>query len=208
MGTPTLSPGSAAASVTSQVECDVRVLVIDDRYDRRQLMGYVVEQGGADMSVIGYADGPVSAVEAVNRLNANAVILEIQLPIAQGLDTISALREDFPALRIVVCSFHHDATTKRSALARGADAYLVKPLSPRDLHQLLRRLRPSGLGQTIRDMARSSVTCRRRSRRTIRNRLAQHRLGPPACSGEVTMSEPSEPNNSAVFWVARQGTSP
>ena len=88
--------------------------------------------------MVGHADGPVSAVEAVGLLNANAVVLQIQLPGIQGLDTISALRDDFPDLRIVVCSFHHDATTKRAALARSADAYLVKPLSPRDLHQSLR----------------------------------------------------------------------
>jgi len=130
--------GSADPSVISNIDVDVRVVMIDDRHDRRQLMSYVVEQAGDDVTVVGYADGPVSAVEAVDRLKANAVVLEIQLPVTQGLDTISALRDDFPDLRIVVCSFHQDATTKRAALARGADAYVVKPLSPRDLHQLLR----------------------------------------------------------------------
>ena len=95
-----------------------------------------------DVSVVGYADGPVSAVEVVDRLKANAAVVEIQLPISQGLDTISTLRDDFQALRIIVCSFHHDPATKRAALARGADAYLVKPLSPRDLHQLLRSASP------------------------------------------------------------------
>ncbi len=126
---------------------DVRVVVIDDRQDRRQLMSYVVEQAGDDVSVVGYADGPVSAVEAVDRLHANVAVLEIQLPVIQGLDTISALREDFPALQIVVCSFHQDGTTKRAARARGADAYLVKPLSPRELHRLLRSARPDPAGQ-------------------------------------------------------------
>jgi DNA-binding response OmpR family regulator len=133
-----MSSASAVPSVSLNSDFDVRVVVIDDRRDRRDLMSYVVEQAGADVSVVGYADGPVSAVEAVDRLNANAAVVEIQLPISQGLDTISTLRDDFPALRILVCSFHHDPTTKRAALARGADAYLVKPLSPRELHRLLR----------------------------------------------------------------------
>ena len=105
-------------------------------------MSYVIEQTGDDVSVVGYADGPVSAVDAVGRLNANVVVLEIQLPVTQGLDTISALRDDFPDLRIVVCSFHQDASTKRSAMERGVDAYLVKPLSSRDLRQVLRSAPP------------------------------------------------------------------
>jgi DNA-binding NarL/FixJ family response regulator len=124
---------------------DVRVVVIDGRHDRRELMRYVVEQGGPDVSVVGYADGQASAVEAVNRLTANAVLLEIQLPVAEGLDTISRLRHNYPALRIIVCSFHQDPNTKRAALARGADAYLIKPLSPRDLHALLRSPERSSL---------------------------------------------------------------
>jgi DNA-binding response OmpR family regulator len=54
------------------------------------------------------------------------------------LDTISALRDDFPDLAIIVCSFHADTTTRRAALDRGADAYLAKPLSLRDLRAVLR----------------------------------------------------------------------
>ena len=141
-------------ALAQEIDLDVRVVVIDDRHDRRQLMSYVVEQADADVSVVGYADGPVSAVQAVDQLKANTAVLEIQLPVTQGLDTISALRDDFPSLRIVVCSFHDPATTKRAALARGADAYLVKPLSPRDLHQLLSA---TGLGKTMRDIHRKGI---------------------------------------------------
>jgi two-component system response regulator MprA len=122
----------------------VRVVVIDGLHDRGRLMRHVVEQSGLDVTVVGYADGPVTAVEAVTRLRPHAVVLEIQLPIAQGLDTVSALREDFPDLSIIVCSFHAGAATKRDALARGADAYLVKPFSLRELRAVLHRERSAG----------------------------------------------------------------
>jgi DNA-binding response OmpR family regulator len=109
----------------------------DGRVDRRQLMTYVLEHAG-DVNVVGYADGPVTAVEAVDRLRANAVLLEIQLPVTQGLDTVSALRDDFPALAIIVCSFHASSATQRAALDRGADAYLAKPFGLRELRAVLR----------------------------------------------------------------------
>ncbi len=138
MGTPfTASTVTVDLGVSPASDTVVRLVVIDGRQDRRQLMTYVLEQTG-DVSVLGYADGPVSAVEAVGRLRANAVILEIQLPVAQGLDTISALRDDFPALAIIVCSFHANAATKRAALDRGADDYLVKPLNLRDLRAVIK----------------------------------------------------------------------
>ena len=139
MGTPTTASAVPAdLGVSPGPDLKLRLVVIDGRHDRRQLMTHVLEQAG-DVLVVGHADGPVSAVDAVDRLQADAIFLEIQLPLTQGLDTISALRDDFPALAIIVCSFHATTATKRAALDRGADAYFVKPVSLRDLRAALRR---------------------------------------------------------------------
>ena len=138
MGTlSTASTPIADLGVVPGPDFELRVVVIDGRHDRRQLMTYVLEQSG-HVIVVGYADGPVTAVEAVHRLRPNAALVEIQLPVTQGLDTISTLRDDFPDLTIIVCSFHASSATKRAALDRGADAYLVKPFSLRDLRAALR----------------------------------------------------------------------
>lgn len=138
MGIPlTTSPVPAELGDTPSPDFEVRVVVIDGRHDRRQLMSYVLAQADG-VVVVGFADGPVSAVEAVDRLQANAVVLDIQLPVTQGLDTISALRDDFPALTIIVCSFHASAATRQAALDRGADAYLAKPVGLRELRAVLR----------------------------------------------------------------------
>ena len=141
MGTPTTaSTVTADLGVGPSLDFKLRLVVIDGHDDRRQLMTHIVEQVG-DVLVVGYADGPVSAVEAVDRLQAHAVLIEIQLPLTQGLDTISALRDDYPALAILVCSFHATTATKRAALDCGADAYLVKPVSLQDLRAVLRPAR-------------------------------------------------------------------
>jgi DNA-binding NarL/FixJ family response regulator len=139
---PVLADPTIASTAAALSSATTRVVVVDDHYDRRRVMAYVVEQCGPDVSVVGYADGSTTAVETVDRLDANVVLLEIQLPTAEGLNTISALRHDKPLLRIVVCSFHNDAATRESALARGADVYVTKPISPRDLYPALR---PTGL---------------------------------------------------------------
>ena len=138
MGTPlTTVATSADTGDCPNPDSEARVVVIDDRQERRQLMTYVLEQAG-NVVVVGYADGPVSALEAVGRLRANTVVLEVLLPVPLGLDTISALRDDFPALVIIVCSFHASPATKQAVLDRGADGYLAKPLSLPDLRAVLR----------------------------------------------------------------------
>ena len=138
MGTPlTTSAVSADSGDSPSPDFEARAVVVDGRHDRRQLMSFVLEQAD-NVVVVGYADGPVTAVEAVDRLRANVVVLELQLPVIQGLDTISALRDDYPALAIIACSFHASAETMQAALDRGANAYLAKPFSVRDLRAALR----------------------------------------------------------------------
>lgn len=140
---PAFPVGVPAAPTVIDPMRELRVIVIDDRLDRRQLMRHVIELSNGDTKVVGFASSPTSAVETVDRLEANAVVIEIQLPVDQGLATIDALRAGHPDLRIVVCSFHTDRATKDAALARGADAYLAKPFSPRALWPLLQPSAPS-----------------------------------------------------------------
>ncbi|MDQ2754669.1 MAG: response regulator [Actinomycetota bacterium] len=131
MGT-TVAPNAPLASRTAP-----RVVVVDDRHDRRQVMSHMITSSGSDIGVVGFAEDPASAVDAIERLHATAAIIEIQLPVEVGLKTVAALRGRYPDLRIIVCTFHQDHATRTAALATGADAYLGKPLSRRELFAAL-----------------------------------------------------------------------
>jgi DNA-binding NarL/FixJ family response regulator len=108
------------------------VVLVDVRPERRGPIVGVIElaTGGGTVAQVGSADEAVAAVE---RYHAVAAVLEVQMPLADGLAVIATLRSAYPALVIVVCSFHHDAGTQRQAEEAGADAYLVKPVSTREL---------------------------------------------------------------------------
>jgi DNA-binding NarL/FixJ family response regulator len=118
----------------------LRVVLVDARDERRQVMRHVVEGTEAGATVVGQADSSATAIDVVGQQEADVVVLEIQMPLGQGLETVVALRKSFPNVGIVVCSFHLDPATKQQALAQGADAYLAKPIGPRDLNAVLRTL--------------------------------------------------------------------
>lgn len=119
--------------VRSEAELDdVRVVAVDSRNERRQVVRRLLEHC-FDPSEIAEADSREAAVEMAGRYGPDVVVLEIAMPVAEGLDTISALRLLSPPPRIVVCSFHHDAATVEAALARGADAYIRKPVGAAEL---------------------------------------------------------------------------
>jgi CheY-like chemotaxis protein len=120
----------------------LRVVLIDTRPDRRLLVRHLFESTGLVATDIGEAANTADAVELLDREDRDLVVVEIQMPVSQGLETIAALRSHSPGLPIVVCSFHCDPATKELALAQGADVYLDKPVGSLYLKAVLRRFLP------------------------------------------------------------------
>ncbi|MHB1927936.1 MAG: response regulator [Acidimicrobiales bacterium] len=111
------------------------VLLVDDRAERRALMRMVlgtVPPPGRTAVVVTEAAGVAAAEREVLTGPVDAAVVEVQ-PVPVGLAAIEALRAASPSLVIVVCSFHLDPATQLQASLAGADAYLGKPVSRRDL---------------------------------------------------------------------------
>jgi DNA-binding NarL/FixJ family response regulator len=122
-------------NVESELD-DVRVVAIDSRSERRHVIRRLLEHC-FEPGEIAEADSRETAIELVGRCGPEVVVLEVAMPLEEGLDTITALRLMSPPPRIVVCSFHHDAGTVQAALDRGADAYVTKPASSAELRAAL-----------------------------------------------------------------------
>jgi CheY-like chemotaxis protein len=123
------------AALVAEIEPRPRVVLIDSRSERRAVMRRVVEQALGVDTVVAQVGSEAEAVAAVERRLADAAVVEIQMPVADGLSVIAALRAARPSLLIVVCTFHADRHTQEQAAEAGADSYLVKPFSARDLRR-------------------------------------------------------------------------
>lgn len=115
---------------------DVRVVAVDSRSERLHLMRRLLEHSYRPTE-IAEADSREAAIELVGRCHPEVVVLEIQMPLEVGLDTIETLGRMSPRPRIVVCSFRHDTATVMAALDRGADAFVAKPAGTADLRSAL-----------------------------------------------------------------------
>lgn len=120
----------------------LRVVLLDPRPARRLLVRHLIESTGLADPDIAEAATAAEAVELVDERACDVAVVEIQMPVARGLEAIAALRARFSALKIVVCSFHRDPATKEQARVEGADAYLDKPVSTLYLKALLRGFLP------------------------------------------------------------------
>jgi len=117
-----------------------RIVLIDPRSERRAVTRLLI--GGCPaLAVVGVAADLGAAVVQIRSEQADAALVEIQMPVTEGLAAIAALREGFPDLRILVCSFRDDAATREAAREAGADGFLKKPL---EVSALLRLVDASG----------------------------------------------------------------
>ncbi|HVE27571.1 MAG TPA: response regulator [Sporichthya sp.] len=143
-----MSPTSRASSAPPIGElppAGIRVVLVDARAERRAVIRSVIEHSGVAVTVEGEAGDRDEALTAVEQSRADLVIVDLQEPVQAGMDTVAVLRARFPALVIVVASFIRGAAVAGTAMAQGANAYLLKPFTARDIVAVTRTAPPSAL---------------------------------------------------------------
>jgi len=105
------------------------ILVVDDEPRIVQLVRDYLEHGG--FTVLTASDGP-SALRSARTGRPDLVVLDLGLPGADGLDVARSLRRD-GEVPIIILSARTDESDKLVGLELGADDYLTKPFSPKEL---------------------------------------------------------------------------
>jgi DNA-binding response OmpR family regulator len=125
----------------SAVDRRQRILVVDDDETVADLVARYLERASFEVERV--ADG-VSAIEAVEARPPDLVVLDLMLPRLGGLEVCRRLRPR--RLPIVMLTARGEESDRVMGLELGADDYLVKPFSPRELVARVRSvLRRAGL---------------------------------------------------------------
>jgi DNA-binding NarL/FixJ family response regulator len=103
----------------------IRVLVCDDVEAFRALLRYTLPEEG-DIEVVGEASDGVAGVRAARELQPDVVLLDLTMPVLDGMEAIDALRDHAPRARVVALSGWDAERMAGPALARGAAAYVQK----------------------------------------------------------------------------------
>jgi YesN/AraC family two-component response regulator len=106
------------------MEAPYRVLLVDDVAEIRKLLRLTLELDGR-FEVVGEAEDGAAAVALASSRHPDVVILDVSMPVMDGLEAIPQITRLSPATKIIVLSALEDATS-RQALSLGAHAYLVK----------------------------------------------------------------------------------
>lgn len=129
-----------------------KILIVDDEPAQQQLLRYNIEKAGYDILL---ADNGKDALIIIEEVKPDLVVLDWMIPEVSGIDICRELRSrsETRLLPILMLSARGEEGDRALGLDSGADDYIAKPFSPRELvsriKALLRRSRPTLLQDTL-----------------------------------------------------------
>ena len=117
----------------------VRVVVADDADGVRELTCLLLEMDG-DFQVVGRARDGAEAIELARAGRPDLVLLDVAMPVLDGIAALPRLRAELPEARLVVFTGFRESALEREARGAGADAVIEKGLGVQTLVQTLREV--------------------------------------------------------------------
>lgn len=117
----------------------IRVLVVDDNEDARHFLRRVLSIEESIEIVEMVDDGNVAVEYCVTEEPPHVVLMDLNMPHMDGITACSVIRTAAPATQVIMLSVQDDSRSIRDAIDAGAAAFLVKPVVPDDLIDLIHR---------------------------------------------------------------------
>lgn len=109
----------------------IRVLLTDDN---KQMLEYVRQFLSRNCcEIVGLATNGQAAVDAAAELRPDVIVIDISMPVLNGIEAAKRIREGDPSAKIVFLTVESDPDTRRAALETGACGYVLKPRLATDL---------------------------------------------------------------------------
>jgi len=108
-----------------------RVLLVDDHQLLRQAVRRALEDAGMD--VVAEAGDGSEAVKVVADLRPDVVVMDVSMPVLDGVEATRRIHTAQPELPIVVLTMHGEESQRREAIAAGATGFLTKDVSMQDV---------------------------------------------------------------------------
>jgi two-component system, cell cycle response regulator DivK len=122
-----------------------RILVVEDQEDNRRIIRDLLMSAGYEL--VEAADGE-AGVRLAETERPDLILMDIQLPVLDGHEATRRIKQnqELHAIPIIVVTSYALSGDDAKAMAAGADAYVAKPFSPRQLLSKIRELLPETKG--------------------------------------------------------------
>ena len=116
----------------------VRVLIADDHPVVRDGLRFSIERWGGDIEIVGEARDGMEVLHLARKHSIDVFIIDVAMPLLNGLDATRALLRDHPAAKVIILSFHMTRSVVEEALRAGARGYVTKETASRNIVEAIR----------------------------------------------------------------------
>ncbi|MFC7751193.1 response regulator [Paenibacillus thermoaerophilus] len=119
------------------IQSKVKILIADDHQLLREGVKRILNMED-DFVVVGECGDGIQVLELCNSLNPDVVLMDINMPVQNGVASTEKIREYFPNIKVVILSIHDDESYVFETLRKGAVGYLLKDMEAESLVQAIR----------------------------------------------------------------------
>lgn len=116
----------------------IRLLLVDDQVLFVESLKNVIETKTKDIEVVGIARNGQQAIDAVGELTPDIVLMDVRMPLMDGVEATRRIHNKFPEIRILVLTTFDEDRYVMNAIRHGALGYLLKDIPPSELIAAIR----------------------------------------------------------------------
>lgn len=125
----------------------IKISVFDDSVGRQEAIKLLIEEQ-PDMQLLAIYENCESLVENVGDLIPDVVLMDIDMPIVNGIEGVKLIRENFPNVVIIMQTVFEDENSIFKAIQAGAHGYILKTARPAKLIEAIRDSLEGGAAMT------------------------------------------------------------
>jgi len=118
-----------------------KVLLVDDEEEVRQGIRDRINWAQYDFEVIGEAENGREALNFFDESIPDIVLTDINMPFMDGLELTAEIKENYPTVKVVILTGFDDFKFAQTAIKYGVSDYILKPVLPKDIYELLGKLK-------------------------------------------------------------------
>jgi two-component system, NarL family, nitrate/nitrite response regulator NarL len=115
----------------------IRILLADDTALFRTAIAELVD-GQDGLTVVGEAENGLEAVEKARALKPDVVVMDVEMPVMDGVEATRLIREQMPGVKVVMLTVSESDDHLFDAIRFGAQGYLLKNLRPAEFYDMVR----------------------------------------------------------------------
>ncbi|MDP5120877.1 MAG: response regulator transcription factor [Spirosomaceae bacterium] len=144
----------------------IRIALTDDHKLMRAGVRVLLEQI-PDFEVVIEAANGEELIKALHKKRAHIVLLDIDMPVMNGIETIEVLQEKFPRMKVIMLSLHDEDRFIIHLMELGASGYLLKDAEPEEMEKAIRTVKA---GEIYFNDNVSKVMFRKATNKTVRSK--------------------------------------